>query len=77
MICVSLAGPKLEDVRAAMARLDFVELRLDLIQASEAQVEALESMPAPDPLDIFRYMYADLPASLREQMEELREEVSS
>lgn len=41
MICVSLAGPKLEDVRAAMARLDFVELRLDLIQASEVQVEAL------------------------------------
>ncbi len=43
----------------------------------EAQVEALESMPAPDPLDIFRYMYAEMPASLREQMEELREEVSS
>ena len=41
MICVSLAGPKVEDVRAAMARLDFVELRLDLIQATEAQVEAL------------------------------------
>ncbi len=43
----------------------------------ESQVEALEAMPEPDPADIFRYMYAEMPPNLREQMEELLEEVSS
>ena len=43
----------------------------------ESQVEALEAMSAPDPADIFRHMYAEMPPHLREQMEELLEEVSS
>jgi len=43
----------------------------------ESQVEALEAMPAPDPADIFRHMYAEMPWNLREQMEELMGEVSS
>jgi pyruvate dehydrogenase E1 component alpha subunit len=43
----------------------------------EAQVEALEAMAPPDPADIFRYMYAEMPANLEEQMRSLIEEVAS
>ncbi|HHQ47665.1 MAG TPA: pyruvate dehydrogenase (acetyl-transferring) E1 component subunit alpha [Acidobacteria bacterium] len=43
----------------------------------ESQVEAMEAMPDPDPRDIFRFMYAELPPHLAEQMEELLEEVRS
>ncbi|NOZ94719.1 MAG: pyruvate dehydrogenase (acetyl-transferring) E1 component subunit alpha [Acidobacteria bacterium] len=43
----------------------------------EAQVEALEAMPAPDPGDIFRFMYAEMPPHLAGQMHELMEEVGS
>jgi pyruvate dehydrogenase E1 component alpha subunit len=43
----------------------------------DEQVKALEAMPAPDPEDVFRFMYADLPPHLEEQMHELAEEVRS
>jgi len=43
----------------------------------EAQVEALEGMPAPDPGDIFRFMYGEMPPQVAEQMAELLEEVGS
>ncbi len=43
----------------------------------ESQVEAMESMPPADPADIFRFMYAEMPPSLREQMEGLQAEVAS
>ncbi len=42
----------------------------------EAQVEALEAMPDPDPADIFRFMYAEMSPHLAEQMCGLMEEVA-
>jgi pyruvate dehydrogenase E1 component alpha subunit len=41
----------------------------------ESQVETMEAMPAPDPADIFRFMYAELPPHLLEQMRDLGLEV--
>jgi pyruvate dehydrogenase E1 component alpha subunit len=35
----------------------------------ESAVHEEESLPPPDPLDMFRFTYQDLPADLREQME--------
>jgi len=43
----------------------------------DAQVAALETMPAPEPSDIFTSMYAELPRHLAEQRDELLEEVQS
>ena len=37
----------------------------------EAEVAALEAMPAPDPTDIVSYMFKELPYNLREQREQL------
>ncbi len=41
----------------------------------DAEVEKLEAMPAPDPGDVFDYMYRDIPWNLREQRDALIEEV--
>jgi len=43
----------------------------------EQQVEKVESMEPADPEDIFRFMYADMPPHLAEQMEQLKDEVRS
>jgi len=43
----------------------------------DSQVKALEAMPAPEPEDVFRHMYADMPPHLAEQMQSLVEEVRS
>ncbi len=41
----------------------------------EAEVAALEAMPAPDPADIFNHMYGEIPWNLREQRDALLREV--
>jgi pyruvate dehydrogenase E1 component alpha subunit len=43
----------------------------------DAQVEALESMPPPEPSDLFAHMYAEMPQILNEQMSSLADEVQS
>jgi TPP-dependent pyruvate/acetoin dehydrogenase alpha subunit len=35
----------------------------------ESAVHEVESLPAPDPLDMFRFTYQDLPVDLEEQMD--------
>jgi 2-oxoisovalerate dehydrogenase E1 component len=40
-------------------------------QRLQATMQALEAIPAPDPLDVFRYMYAQPTRVLREQAREL------
>jgi pyruvate dehydrogenase E1 component alpha subunit len=43
-------------------------LRAAAKEKVESAVHELESFPAPDPLDIFRFIYQNLPVELREQM---------
>ena len=42
-------------------------------QQVEKAVEDYESVPAPNPDDMFKYTYAEMPAGLKEQMEYLRQ----
>lgn len=58
------------------------DTREEVLQAEatawvEAQVEAMNAMPPPDPAEIFRHMYAEVPPHLAEQMEGLMREVRS
>jgi len=43
--------------------------------AVEAEVAALEAMPAPDPADIFNHMYHEIPWNLREERDALLREM--
>jgi len=52
-------------------------LRSDAAAWVEAQVEAVNAMPPPDPADIFGHMYAETPPYLLEQMGALLQEVRS
>ncbi len=44
-------------------------VRSEAKEKVESAVHEEESFPPPDPLDMFRFTYEDLPADLREQME--------
>ncbi len=43
--------------------------------AIEAEVERLEAMPAPSPVEMFETMYAQMPWNLQEQRDEMAKEV--
>ena len=45
------------------------EVRSEAKEKVESAVHEEESFPAPDPLDMFRFTYQDLPVDLREQMD--------
>ncbi len=47
-------------------------LRAELEKAIEAEVAIAESTPAPQPDDMFQYLYADMPPRLREQLDYLK-----
>ena len=44
-------------------------MRSEAKEKVESAVREVESFPLPDPLDMFRFTYQDLPADLREQMD--------
>jgi pyruvate dehydrogenase E1 component alpha subunit len=44
-------------------------MRLEAKEKVESAVREVESLPPPDPLDMFRFTFQDLPADLREQMD--------
>jgi pyruvate dehydrogenase E1 component alpha subunit len=44
-------------------------MRSEAKEKVESAVREVESFPPPDPLDMFRFTYQDLPADLREQMD--------
>ncbi len=66
-----LTGEGLWDDEQEGVLLEQVQERVD------ADVAAYEGMPPADPSEMFSSMYADLPPHVREQMEELRQELGS
>ena len=48
------------------------EITAKIITQVEEAVKKYESIPPANPEDIFKYMYQDVPAELREQMKELK-----
>jgi TPP-dependent pyruvate/acetoin dehydrogenase alpha subunit len=44
-------------------------LRSEAKEKVESAVHEVESFPAPDPVDMFRFTFQDLPVDLREQMD--------
>ncbi len=52
-------------------------LEQDVAQWVASQVDAMNAMPPADPGDIFRFMYAEMPPALAEQLNELKTEAQA